>query len=52
MVNVKTSWNDLSNLGWSKSRVFNHDAVNPVRDGTMEGLGDMALNEAWADDYG
>ncbi|KAI0707920.1 Zb protein [Earliella scabrosa] len=50
MVNVKTSWTDLDNLGWSKSRVFN--AVNPVRDGTMEGLGDMALNEAWADDYG
>ncbi|KAI0707921.1 Zb protein [Earliella scabrosa] len=50
MVNVKTSWNDLSNLGWSKSRVY--DAVNAVRDGTMEGQGDMALNERFADDYG
>ena len=50
MVNVKTSWNDLSGFGWSKSRVY--DAVNAARDGTMEGQGDMALNERFADDYG
>jgi len=50
MSGPKTSWEDLSNLGWFKQQVYNK--LNSVRGGTMEGFGDMALNEGFATDYG
>ncbi|KAI0749451.1 cytolysin [Daedaleopsis nitida] len=46
----KTTWTDLSNLGWYKQDVFN--ALNGQRGGTMRNDGDMELNEGLADKYG
>ncbi|KAJ7754151.1 TEER-decreasing protein [Mycena maculata] len=46
----KTTWEDLANLGWYKQQAY--DRFNSWRGGTMEGLGDMALNEGFANDYG
>ena len=50
MSGPKTTWEDLSNLGWFKQQVY--DKLNSVRGGTMQGFGDMALNEGFATDYG
>lgn len=50
MSGPKTTWEDLSNLGWFKQQVYNK--LNAQRGGTMQGLGDMALNEGFATDYG
>ena len=50
MSGPQTKWEDLSNLGWFKQQVY--DKLNSVRGGTMQGFGDMALNEGFATDYG
>ncbi len=50
MPGPQTTWTDLANLGWYKNNVYN--AVNKQRGGSMEGLGDMALNESFANDWG
>ncbi|KAJ7690364.1 hypothetical protein B0H17DRAFT_1331428 [Mycena rosella] len=47
---VSTSWADLANLGWSKQQAY--DRFHARRGGTMEGLGDMAMNEGFAKDWG
>ena len=43
MATVKTSWDDLARLGWSKENVFK--LLNGVRQGTMDGPDNMTLNE-------
>jgi len=50
MSGPKTSWEDLSNLGWYRQQAY--DRFNARRGGTMQGLGDMALNESFANDWG
>ena len=50
MSGPRTKWEDLSNLGWFKQQVY--DRLNSVRGGTMQGLGDIALNEGFATDFG
>ncbi|KAK0227629.1 hypothetical protein IW262DRAFT_1292598 [Armillaria fumosa] len=42
----KTSWEDLAHLGWSRQQVY--DTLNPLRNYTMHGLGDLHLNEGIA----
>ncbi|KAG7442454.1 cytolysin [Guyanagaster necrorhizus] len=49
MAGVKTSWEDLSNLGWHKQQVYN--TLNAQRGNTMQGLGDIALNEGFAETW-
>ncbi|KAK0211361.1 cytolysin [Desarmillaria ectypa] len=49
MAGPRTSWEDLSNLGWYKQQVYN--TLNAQRGNTMQGLGDMALNEGFALDW-
>ncbi|KAI0748678.1 TEER-decreasing protein [Daedaleopsis nitida] len=46
----KTTWDDLSNLGWYKHDIFN--ALNKDREGTMREYSDMALNEGFANGWG
>ena len=50
MATVKTSWDDLASLGWSKERVF--ERLNGIREGTMHSPDDMTLNEGQDRDYG
>ncbi|KIY46140.1 TEER-decreasing protein [Fistulina hepatica ATCC 64428] len=45
----KTTWQELSQLGWYKQQVY--DRLNSLRGYTMHGFGDMALNESFANDY-
>ncbi|KAI0748668.1 hypothetical protein C8Q80DRAFT_1121036 [Daedaleopsis nitida] len=47
--NPQTTWVDLANLGWPKQQVYN--ALDPKRGNSMQGLGDMALNEGIALQY-
>jgi len=49
MSQVKTSREDLANLGWPIQQVYN--AANQQRGGTMEGLGDLSLNDGIAAEY-
>lgn len=49
MTTTKTSWEDLARLGWPINNVY--QKANAYRDGTMEGLGDIALNTGFAADY-
>jgi len=46
----KTTWEDLSNLGWPKQEVYN--TLNAQRGNTMEGLGDLAVNDGICETYG
>ncbi|KZV83102.1 cytolysin [Exidia glandulosa HHB12029] len=48
-MSVKTTWEDLSILGWPKQNVYNK--ANASRGGTMEGLGDISLNAGIAAEY-
>ncbi|KAJ7632039.1 hypothetical protein B0H17DRAFT_1217623 [Mycena rosella] len=50
MSGPKTTWADLANLGWSKQQAY--DRFNAHRGGTMKGLGDIAMNEGFANDWG
>ncbi|KAI0707928.1 hypothetical protein C8Q76DRAFT_800226 [Earliella scabrosa] len=50
MATVKTSWDDLARLGWSKENVFK--LLNGVRQGTMDGPDNMTLNEGQDGDFG
>ncbi|KAJ7456011.1 TEER-decreasing protein [Mycena galericulata] len=45
----RTNWEDLANLGWFRQQAY--DRFNARRGGTMQGLGDMALNEGFAHDW-
>ena len=45
----KTTWEDLSNLGWYKQQVY--EKADAARGGTMEGIGDISLNDGIAADY-
>jgi hypothetical protein len=45
----ETTWKDLANLGWPIQQVVNE--ANKHRGGTMDGKGDIALNERFAADY-
>ncbi|KAF5345002.1 hypothetical protein D9757_013987 [Collybiopsis confluens] len=47
---AQTTWQDLAKLGWPKQRVY--DAANRQRNGTMNGLGDILLNEGISLNYG
>ncbi|KAJ7473031.1 TEER-decreasing protein [Mycena galericulata] len=49
MAGPRTSWEDLANLGWYKQQAY--DRFNARRGGTMQGLGDIALNESFAHDW-
>ncbi|KAJ7473069.1 TEER-decreasing protein [Mycena galericulata] len=43
MSGPRTKWEDLANLGWYKQQAY--DRFNARRGGTMQGLGDIALND-------
>ncbi|KAJ7671887.1 cytolysin [Mycena rosella] len=45
----RTSWEDLANLGWFRQQAY--DRFNARRGGTMQGMGDIALNETFAHDW-
>lgn len=45
----KTTWENLFTLGWPKQQVY--DTLNRQRNYTMEGIGDIALNEGFATDW-
>ncbi|CDO78028.1 hypothetical protein BN946_scf184907.g18 [Trametes cinnabarina] len=45
----KTTWEDLSSLGWPINNVYN--AANAARDGTMNGIDDLSLNSGIAAKY-
>ncbi|EJC99843.1 cytolysin [Fomitiporia mediterranea MF3/22] len=49
MSRPRTSWEDLSNLGWPIQQVYNR--ANAERGYTMQGLGDIFLNSGIALDY-
>ncbi|KIY61769.1 cytolysin [Cylindrobasidium torrendii FP15055 ss-10] len=49
MSGPKTTWEELASLGWYKQQVY--DALQNRRGNTMDGFGDMALNERFANDY-
>ncbi|KAI0767332.1 cytolysin [Fomes fomentarius] len=49
MSSTKTSWEDLSRLGWPINEVYKK--ANAKRGGTMNGLGDIFLNSGIAADY-
>ena len=46
---VKTTREDLANLGWVIQDVYN--AANAQRSGSMRGLGDVSLNDGIAAEY-
>nr|AAP38175.1 Zb protein [Hericium erinaceus] len=49
MPQVKTSWEDLANLGWPIQQVY--EKANAARGGSMEGKGDLSLNNGVAAEY-
>jgi len=49
MAGPRTTWEDLTNLGWHKQQVYN--TLNAQRGNTMQGFGDIALNETFALTY-
>ncbi|KAK7012327.1 hypothetical protein R3P38DRAFT_3210322 [Favolaschia claudopus] len=46
---AKTTWQDLSALGWPIQQVY--EAANAQRGGTMDGIGDLSLNDGVAAEY-
>ena len=46
---TKTTWEDLSRLGWPKYDVYKK--ANEARDGTMSNEGDLYLNTGISADY-
>ncbi|KAJ7652424.1 cytolysin [Mycena polygramma] len=45
-MSTKTTWTDLSRLGWPINDIFRK--LNAVRNGTMSGTGDMSINSGVA----
>ena len=45
-----TTFQDLANLGWTKQDLYN--ALNAIRGGTMQGSGDVHLNDDFCKDQG
>ncbi|KAJ7642468.1 hypothetical protein DFH06DRAFT_609066 [Mycena polygramma] len=45
-MSTKTTWTDLSRLGWPINDIFKR--LNPVRNNTMSGTGDMSINSGVA----
>ena len=48
-MSVKTTWEDLSRLGWPIQQVY--EKANAWRGGTMNGKGDLSLNDGIAAEY-
>ncbi len=49
MPSAKTTWEDLSRLGWPRHDVYNK--ANAQRGGSMNGDGDLSLNDGIAAKY-
>ena len=48
-MSAKTTWEDLSRIGWPIQQVYNR--ANAARGGSMNGKGDLSLNDGVAAEY-